>query len=88
MPAVVGILAFYEQDKFRAQLSSAWKKFYNLGARLECVKKQKHLSPYIMDLFHVLLWTADIFHNLSFLKKYNIETLSGPLTKKSYKSLC
>ena len=22
----------YEQDKFRAQLSCAWKKIYNLGA--------------------------------------------------------
>ena len=26
--------SFYEQLKFRAQLSWAWKKFYNLGARL------------------------------------------------------
>ena len=25
---------FYEQLKFHAQLSWAWKKFYNLGARL------------------------------------------------------
>ena len=23
--------SFYEQDRFRAQLSLAWKKFYNLG---------------------------------------------------------
>ena len=28
----VGILVFYEQLKFRAHLSWAWKKFYNLGA--------------------------------------------------------
>ena len=27
--------SFYEQLKFRAELSWAWKKFYNLGARLE-----------------------------------------------------
>ena len=26
--------SFYEQLKIRAQLSWAWKKFYNLGARL------------------------------------------------------
>ena len=26
------IFNIYEQDKFRAQLSWAWKKFYNLGA--------------------------------------------------------
>ena len=25
----------YEQDKFRAQLSWAWKKFYNLGLRTD-----------------------------------------------------
>ena len=30
MPTIVGILNIYEQDKFRAQLSWAWKKFYNL----------------------------------------------------------
>ena len=28
----VKILTIYEQDKFQAQLSWAWKKFYNLGA--------------------------------------------------------
>ena len=29
----------YEQDKFRAQLNWAWKKFYNLGASLIWVKR-------------------------------------------------
>ena len=29
------ILVFYEQLKFHAQLSWAWKKFYNLGARID-----------------------------------------------------
>ena len=28
----------YEQDKFRAQLRGAWKKFYNLGGQTEKVK--------------------------------------------------
>ena len=32
MPTTVGILTFYEQDKFCAQLSWAWKKFYNFRA--------------------------------------------------------
>ena len=27
-----------EQDKFRAQLSPAWKKFYNLGDRSQSYK--------------------------------------------------
>ena len=30
MPTIVGILTFYEHGKVRAQLSWAWKKFYNL----------------------------------------------------------
>ena len=28
----VGFFSFYEQWKLRAQLSWAWKKFYNLGS--------------------------------------------------------
>ena len=32
MPTIVGIFYIYEQDKFHAQLSWAWKKFYNLGS--------------------------------------------------------
>ena len=32
MPTIVGILTIIEQDKFRAQLSWAWKKLYALGA--------------------------------------------------------
>ena len=36
MAAIVsGHLNIYEQDKFRAQLSRAWKKFCILGTRLE-----------------------------------------------------
>ena len=31
MPTIVGF-KIYEQDKFRAQLSWAWQKVYNLGA--------------------------------------------------------
>ena len=31
---ICGILVFYEQLKFRSQLSWAWKKFYNLRAWL------------------------------------------------------
>ena len=34
MRTIVGIFNIYEQDKFRAQLSWAWKKFYNFGAGL------------------------------------------------------
>ena len=30
MSRIVGIFNIYEQDKFCAQLSWAWKKFYNL----------------------------------------------------------
>ena len=32
MPTIVGIFNIYELEKFHAQLSLAWKKFYNLGA--------------------------------------------------------
>ena len=38
MPTIVGILTFMSRIKFCAQLSWAWKKFYNLGAWSECVK--------------------------------------------------
>ena len=31
MPTIVGLFTIYEQEKFYAQLSWAWKKFYNLG---------------------------------------------------------
>ena len=31
MPTIVGIFNIYEQNKFRAQLSWAWKKFYGMG---------------------------------------------------------
>ena len=35
MPKIVGIFFnIFEQDKFRAQLILAWKKFHNLGAWL------------------------------------------------------
>ena len=30
---IVGIFIFHDQVKFHAQLSWAWEKFYNLGAR-------------------------------------------------------
>ena len=33
MPTIIGIFNIYEHDKFQAQLSWAWKKFYKLGAR-------------------------------------------------------
>ena len=32
MPTAVGIFMFISREKFHAQLSWAWKKFYNLGA--------------------------------------------------------
>ena len=34
MPTIVCIFDIYEQDKFCAQLSWAWKKFYNLWAQV------------------------------------------------------
>ena len=34
MPTIVGILTFMSGKKIHAQLSWAWKKFYNLGASL------------------------------------------------------
>ena len=32
MPTIADFFNIYEQDKFRAQLSWAWNKFYNIGA--------------------------------------------------------
>ena len=32
MPTIFWHFNIYEQEKFHAQLSWAWKKFYNLGA--------------------------------------------------------
>ena len=48
MSTIVGIFNIYEQDKFCAQLSWAWKKFYNLGARpLFHLKMCTHLGRII-----------------------------------------
>ena len=35
MPTIVGIFNIYEYDKFHAQLSWSWTKFYNLKAWLK-----------------------------------------------------
>ena len=41
----------YEQDKFRAQLSWTWNKFYNLGACLRCLQTLKEQTRISLSLF-------------------------------------
>ena len=59
MPTTVSIFIFISREKFHAQLSWAWKKFYNLGAWSESPfsecktkkkkkkKKKKQLHPWL-----------------------------------------
>ena len=66
MPTIVGILTFMNRINFRAQLSSAWKKFYNLEAWLN----QKHfLTLCLLGNFSCFLLFVDFFQNKPFLKK-------------------
>ena len=53
--------SFYEQLKFRGQLSWPWKKFYNLGAWLhyfDCVLAVMWMSVFCISFsqFHVLVF--------------------------------
>ena len=52
--------SFYEQLKFRAQLSWAWKKFYNLRARSDQSLHYfpfHHNNDYILHLAHLIRLT-------------------------------
>ena len=76
MPTIVGILIFmsrinfvhiYEQDKFRAQVSSSWKKFKNSGPML-IESSLKHcccIQRCILSVFVVVVFFLFFFFHVS-----------------------
>ena len=41
----------YEYDKFHTQLSWAWKKFYNLGARIPSIPYLAYIEHHLHHVF-------------------------------------